>query len=125
MKVQVQSINRYYYPDVFVTCDERDRSSLYSKSYPTLIIEVLSPSTAAFDRGRKFANYRRLETLQEYVLVDTEQVAIECFRRDLAGNWLFHAYGEGDEVHLASVNFKCAIALIYEDTLPLPTSQEL
>ncbi|HEY9735093.1 MAG TPA: Uma2 family endonuclease [Trichocoleus sp.] len=66
MKAQVEA-NRYYYPDVMVTCDERDRTFDYFKRYPCLIVEVLSEATEAFDQGDKFADYRHLESLQEYV----------------------------------------------------------
>jgi len=62
----------YYYPDAFVTCDPRDRSNRYIKRYPQLIVEVLSPSTQAFDCGEKFDDYQPLESLEEYVLVSQE-----------------------------------------------------
>lgn len=59
----------FTYPDVSVSCDERDRTAQQFTRYPCLIVEVLSPSTEAYDRGEKFAFYRRLESLQEYVLM--------------------------------------------------------
>ncbi|WP_431193322.1 Uma2 family endonuclease [Trichocoleus desertorum] len=68
-KVHIQAINTYHYPDVIVTCDERDRSFSDFVRYPCLLVEVLSDTTEAFDRGDKFADYRQLESLQEYVLV--------------------------------------------------------
>jgi Uma2 family endonuclease len=68
MKAQIDALDIYYYPDILVTCDPRDRSSEYFKRYPCLVIEVLSDFTEAFDRGNKFSDYRHLETLQEYVL---------------------------------------------------------
>ena len=82
MKAQIESINTYYYPDVMVTCDQRDRVFDYFKRHPTLIVEVLSPKTEAFDRGDKFADYRQLESLQEYVLVSQTRMGVECFRRN-------------------------------------------
>lgn len=60
MKVFVENANCYFYPDIFVTCDDRDRENDYLKKYPNLIIEVLSESTGAFDRGKKFSCYRKL-----------------------------------------------------------------
>lgn len=69
MKVQVDVVNHYYYPDVMVCCDQRDRQFKYFKKYPTVIMEVLSEETEAKDRGKKFEHYRHLEKLQEYVLV--------------------------------------------------------
>ncbi len=64
MKAQIEVINRYFYPDVMVTCDIRDKEFEYFKCYPCLIIKVLSESTEAYDRGKKFASYRHLESLQ-------------------------------------------------------------
>ncbi|MEC4815026.1 MAG: Uma2 family endonuclease [Scytonema sp. PMC 1069.18] len=115
MKAHIKVINRYYYPDIMVTCDIRDGEFEYFKRFPSLIIEVLSDSTEALDRGKKFANYRRLESLQEYVLVSQETMSVECFRRNEQGRWELYPYGKGEEVYLASVDFRCPIQLIYED----------
>jgi Uma2 family endonuclease len=117
MKAQIDMINRYFYPDVMVTCDTRDREFEYFKSYPCLIIEVLSELTEGYDRGKKFANYRHLESLQEYVLISPEQMSVECFRRNEEGHWVLYPYQKGEEVHLASVDFRCAIASVYEDVV--------
>ena len=117
MKAQIEAINRYFYPDVMVTCDPRDRESEYFKSYPSLIIEVLSESTEGYDRGKKFASYRHLESLQEYVLISPDRMSVECFRRNQDGHWVLYPYDKGEEVHLASVDFRCAIAEIYEDVI--------
>ncbi len=117
MKAQIESANVFYYPDVMVTCDARDKNFTYFKRCPCLIVEVLSPTTEAFDRGNKFADYRRLETLQEYVLINPETMSVECFRRNSEGLWVLYPYGEGEEVHLASVNFSCPLANLYEDVL--------
>lgn len=116
MKVRIEAADTYYYPDVTVTCDERDRDSAASFiRYPSLVVEVLSESTAAFDRGDKFADYRQIETLQEYVLINPERVSVECFRRNSQGRWELYAYSAGEEIHLASVDFRAAIAALYED----------
>ncbi|MBD0265946.1 MAG: Uma2 family endonuclease [Tolypothrix sp. Co-bin9] len=117
MKARIEVINRYFYPDVMVTCDTRDRESEYFKSHPCLVIEVLSESTEGYDRGKKFASYRHLESLQEYVLISPDQMNVECFRRNDEGHWVLYPYGEGEEVHLASVDFRRAIAEIYEDVV--------
>jgi Uma2 family endonuclease len=119
MKVRIERANSFYYPDVMVTCDDRDRTPEDFKRYPRLIVEVLSPSTAAFDRGDKFADYRTIETLQEYVLVSQDRLSVECFRRNSEGRWELYPYSEGEEVHFASVDFRCPIAVIYEDVLGL------
>jgi Uma2 family endonuclease len=120
MKVRIERADAFYYPDAMVTCDDRDRNpSEDFIRYPRLIIEVLSPTTAAFDRGDKFADYRTIETLQEYVLVSQDRLSVECFRRNSEGRWELYPYGEGEQVHLASVDFRCPIAVIYEDVLGL------
>ncbi|MEA5617008.1 Uma2 family endonuclease [Cronbergia sp. UHCC 0137] len=115
MKVEVEKVNRYFYPDLLVTCDDRDREFEYFKKYPCLIVEVLSKSTEGYDRGKKFADYRKLDTLQEYVLVSPEEINVECFRRDEAGNWVLYSYEKDDEVHLTSIDFHCPIKALYED----------
>ncbi|MBR8831823.1 MAG: hypothetical protein N5P05_002314 [Chroococcopsis gigantea SAG 12.99] len=68
-KVQVGEKGPYFYPDVVVSCDERDKKAVRFLNYPCLIVEVLSPGTEAYDRGDKFKFYRQIRTLREYVLV--------------------------------------------------------
>ena len=114
VKVQVQPNQKYFYPDVVVTCDQRDRTETQMVLFPCLIIEVLSPSTEAFDRGLKFAQYRKSETLQEYVLVQAEQPLVEVFQRDHGGQWLFSEYGLGDRLFLKSVNVEITISDLYQ-----------
>lgn len=115
MKAQVEVRNRYYYPDVMVTRDERDRQFDYFKRYPCLIVEVLSETTEGFDRGDKFADYRYLESLQEYGVISQVRQWVEVFRRNDAGLWVLHPFEAGTEVELASVGFRCAISDLYED----------
>ncbi|MEG4534545.1 Uma2 family endonuclease [Microcoleus sp. D2_18a_D3] len=120
MKVRKETSNFFYYPDVAVTCDERDRNTAEDFIiYPCLIVEVLSPTTAAFDRGDKFADYRTSESLQEYVLINQERVSVECFRRNAEGLWVLYPYTQGQEVQFASVNFSCAIETLYEDAIEI------
>jgi Uma2 family endonuclease len=124
-KVGITEAGPFVYPDVSVTCDDRDRTAQQFTRYPCLIVEVLSPSTEAYDRGGKFALYRRLESLQEYVLVGSETRTVEVFRRDPKGAWMFLPYGEGDEIELTSVGLTIPIAAIYEDvTLAQSETQE-
>ncbi|MEM6351617.1 MAG: Uma2 family endonuclease [Cyanobacteria bacterium P01_D01_bin.14] len=115
MKSRIEAVNRYYYPDVIVTCDPRDERLQYEKKYPTLIVEVMSDSTEMKDRGEKFQHYRHLETLQEYVLVSQHQPLVEVFRKNESGFWVLHPFDEGDEVELLSVGLKTNIATFYED----------
>jgi Uma2 family endonuclease len=124
-KVGITETGPFTYPDVSVSCDERDRTAQQFTRYPCLIVEVLSPSTEAYDRGGKFTLYRRLASLQDYVLVGSETMTVEVFRRDQQGSWIFLPYGEGDEIELTSVGLTIPIAAIYEDvTLAQPETQE-
>jgi Uma2 family endonuclease len=122
-KVNIESLDTYYYPDVVVSCDQRDRAFKNFLRYPCLIVEVLSDTTEAFDRGDKFADYRNLESLQEYVLVSQTRKRVECFRRNTEGLWVLYSYGEGDTIHLASLDFECAVVDVYEDVDLSPPPQ--
>ncbi|OIP79169.1 MAG: hypothetical protein AUK48_00300 [Oscillatoriales cyanobacterium CG2_30_44_21] len=82
INAKTDSQRRFYYPDVMVTCDSRDIQTPNHKSFPKLIIEVLSKSTEAFDRGDKFADYQQIETLEEYVWINTSRDRLDCFRRN-------------------------------------------
>lgn len=115
IKVRLEEANCYYYPDVAVTCDERDTNSTEDFIlYPSLIIEVLSPSTASFDRGDKFVDYQTASSLQEYVLITQSEIKIECFRLNTEGNWVSQTYRQEDTVELVSANFSCPISEIYQ-----------
>jgi Uma2 family endonuclease len=115
IKVRLEEANCYYYPDVAVTCDERDTGSTEDFIlYPSLVVEVLSPSTAAFDRGDKFADYQTSPSLQEYVLITQSEIKVECFRVNAEGNWVSQTYREGDELELMSIDFRCPIAQVYQ-----------
>ncbi|WP_017652984.1 Uma2 family endonuclease [Fortiea contorta] len=116
MKARIESLNRYYYPDVMVTCDARDQETPGHKKFPCLIVEVLSNSTEAFDRGDKFADYQQIETLQEYVLINTKRQRIECLRRSAQNIWILQIYTLSDEIfELKSIDFEATIAELYED----------
>ncbi|WOB44891.1 Uma2 family endonuclease [Thermoleptolyngbya oregonensis NK1-22] len=118
MKARIEARNCYYYPDVMVTCDPRDQQNETFKQFPRLIVEVLSDSTEAFDRGDKFADYQLLESLEEYVLINTRHQRVECFRRNEAGLWVLQYYTPDTETfHLASLNFTDTISALYEDVV--------
>jgi len=75
-------------------------------------VEVLSPTTEAFDRGDKFADYRSHSTIQEYVVIGQQRMNVDCYRRDVEGRWVFYSYSEGDCLELASINFQCPISAL-------------
>jgi len=112
IKVQVEPGQKYFYPDVVVTCDERDDDPQLVQ-FPCLIIEVLSPSTEAVDRGKKFAKYRQSPSLQEYVLVQVAQPGVEVFRRNEQGKWVLSEYNLDEILRLESVDVEIAIAHLY------------
>ncbi|MBD2034551.1 Uma2 family endonuclease [Leptolyngbya sp. FACHB-321] len=115
MKARLEALNRFYYPDILVTCDPHDQENTTYKCFPKLIVEVLSDSTEAFDRGDKFADYQTLDSLQEYVLISTKRQRVECFRRNEAGLWVLQSYTAQQNFRLESINFEGAIADLYED----------
>jgi Uma2 family endonuclease len=114
IKVVVPTAAAYFYPDVVVTGDPRDRQFIDEIHHPVLIAEVLSPSTAAFDRGDKFAHYRQLETLREYVLVDTRRVCIDYYRRSDDGTWVFTSLASSDVLHIPALDFRCPVSRLYD-----------
>lgn len=116
MKVRVNKDEAYYYPDLLVTCDPDDHKRNYFKHAPRLLIEVLSKHTEAYDRGGKFALYRHLDSLQEYVLIDPRTYRVEVFRRNAQNRWeLFNFEGEQETVEFESIGFQCSMLMLYED----------
>jgi Uma2 family endonuclease len=122
-KVQIAESNDYVYPDVSVTCDERDRSATKFISHPCTIVEVLSPSTKAYDRWEKFNLYRRSDVLQDYVLVDTDRVEIALYSKNDRGKWEITRYIAGDIVELKSINLIFSIEQIFEGIVFVPESE--
>ncbi|MGZ8216536.1 Uma2 family endonuclease [Methylomagnum sp.] len=126
MKLQVEAADAFFYPDVFVTCDPRDQGTDLFKRYPSLIAEVLSESTARYDHGRKFATYRLLDSLQEYVLIDPDAQTVDVFRRDATGHWVLYPYAGEVEAEFISLECRAPLAAIFEDVaLPAPPGTEL
>ncbi len=114
VKVQVTPTSPYYYPDVVVSCDPRDRTARQFIQHPQLIVEVLSPSTESRDRGEKFIHYQAMPSLQEYVLMNSEKIFVEIYRREEGRMWLYSPYQAGETVVLQSLGFEAAIEVFYE-----------
>lgn len=112
--VKVQIRRRYRYPDLVITCDDRDKVATQVFQHPKVIIEVLSLSTESTDRGKKLREYQSIDTLQEYVLVSSNEPLIEVYQRNLDGTWQYIIYESGNELRLKSLEFTCAIDEIYE-----------
>ncbi len=124
MKLRVEEDNAFFYPDVFVTCADSDRGQSHSKSAPVLVVEVLSPATSAYDRGAKFAAYRKLPTLREYALIDPERLSLDLFRRDGdSKRWVLHPIEAGGHVEWASVGLQVPLEALYED-VPITTGPQ-
>ncbi|WP_199245105.1 Uma2 family endonuclease [[Phormidium] sp. ETS-05] len=123
IKAQIEKQNCFYYPDLLVTCDPQDRETSTYKRFPKLIIEVLSKKTEGFDRGDKFNDYQTLESLEEYVLVNTKHQRLEIFRRQPQGLWLYQSYSPTDgNIKLQSIDLTLAFEEIYEDVSLEPVS---
>ncbi|MDQ7781808.1 MAG: Uma2 family endonuclease [Desulfomonilaceae bacterium] len=116
MRVRVTSTGLYTYPDLVAVCGEAlfDDEHADTLLNPTVIVEVLSPSTEAYDRGEKFAHYRRLESLQEYVLVSQDKVRIESFVRKGAQWLLSEASDLDDTVRLESIGCDLVLRDVYD-----------
>lgn len=115
MRLHVEAANAYFYPDVMVTCDAADHASRLSKAHPLLVVEVLSPATGNYDRGDKFAHYRRLASLREYVLVDIDRRATDVYRKGADGLWVLHPYAGEEAVEFASVELRLAAGELFAD----------
>ncbi|MEM1168360.1 MAG: Uma2 family endonuclease [Cyanobacteria bacterium P01_H01_bin.35] len=124
-KVGAATNDHFFYPDVVVSCDRRDRESRDIFYYPCLIVEVLSSSTEAFDRSKKFEHYRQIETLKEYILIDSEKICIECYQFNEKNKWELTiyplhkiAYSQQEfSVKLESINFELTSSLLYENVV--------
>ena len=116
VKTHVEAADAFFYPDIVVTCDARDRLTPHYVSHPLLVVEVLSDSTAAFDRGAKFAAYRKLESLKDFVLIDVARQRVEVFRRNAENHWVLYDYGIGDSIELTSLSLNLAADEILDDT---------
>jgi Uma2 family endonuclease len=112
MRVQL-SPTRYVYPDVSVSCDPRDRGQIEELQSPSLIVEVLSPGTEAYDRGETFGYYRACPTVQEYVLVNIRRPEIELFRR-AGAFWTLTTYGPEEALDLVSLGVHLPLAGVYD-----------
>lgn len=115
VRLHVAASNAYFYPDLMVTCDPADAANRLVKSAPLLVVEVLSPSTGACDRGDKFAHYRRIARLQEYVLIDIDRRATDVYRKGADGLWVLHPFSGDAAVELASVALTVPAAELFAD----------
>jgi Uma2 family endonuclease len=116
MRVRLGPSPRYTYPDIVVACGEPrfEDDVLDTLTNPTLIVEILSPSTESYDRGRKFEQYRRIASLREYVLVAQDRILIERYTRQ-GEEWVLTDFRSREDVlGLASIDCEVPLAEIYD-----------
>jgi Uma2 family endonuclease len=123
MKVRLGEGRSFFYPDVVITCDQRDDPTQAYVDFPRVIIEVLSDSTEQFDRGKKFQEYRTISSLQTYILVSSQEYLVESFRRTEGDLWLLQTYERLDAIlHLEPPSLDIPLSTIYA-TLDLPNKE--
>jgi Uma2 family endonuclease len=107
----------YTYPDVLVTTDPADRRDPYLVRHPLLLAEILSPTTAEYDRTEKFANYQKLPSLRHYLLISQSAWVVEWFKRDDAGQWIYTLLSTPDDVlEIPDLGLSLPLRELYEDT---------
>ena len=116
MKVRVEKTGDMFYPDILVTCDARDLAASLEMEHPKLIVEVLSPSTATFDRGNKFLSYRQIDSLEEYAMVDPTTKSFEVFRRQPNGkDWMLRTERFNDGLILQSIDLTIPTMILFRN----------
>ena len=115
VRIRIPATGLATYPDVSVVCGPptRDHEDVDSITNPTVIVEVLSKSTEAYDRGEKFHQYRRLVSMRDYVLVCQGIARIEHFERTVNG-WVLHSAGPGESIGLKSIGCELSVDAVYE-----------
>lgn len=113
LRINIVGTNNYTYPNISVTCDDRDKTTTQYITYPCLIVEVLSTSTEAYDRGGKFRMYRQNPALIDYLLVSSTSIEIDLYDKNDAGDWLIINYKAGDTIELKSINLNFPIEQVY------------
>ncbi len=128
MRVKVSFSGLYTYPDVVATCESPEFEDDFVDTLlnPQAIVEVLSESTEAYDRGKKFAHYRRIPSLKDYLWVSQDRVLVEHYMRESNNCWLLtEAYQLEDSVNLLSIDCRLRLADIYAKVdLSLPEAED-
>jgi Uma2 family endonuclease len=122
LRIKIAGTGRYVYPDVSVVCErpifeDEQRDALLN---PKVIFEVLSDSTESYDRGDKFAHYRTIASLEQYVLVSQKAARIEHFLRQADGSWVYRAQGPGERLSLVAIGCELAVDRVYLKVFEAP-----
>ncbi len=120
MKLYVRDYDKFCYPDVQVLCEQGIRHGLYVEN-PALVVEVLSDSTESYDRGRKFEQYRSIESLQYYLLVDQGRKHVELYERDSSQRWVLMA--SQDKLVLSNLDITLETDEIYRQVEFIPITE--
>jgi Uma2 family endonuclease len=120
LRINIVGTSKYTYPDVSVTCDDRDKTTPQFITYPCLIVEVLSASIESYDRGGKFRLYRKNPVLQDYLLVSSTCIEMDLYRKNQDVDWTIINYREGDIVELNSINLRMPIEQVYRGLTLIP-----
>ena len=114
MKLRIAAVDAFFYPDLKVSCDERDLKAEYAIEHPSLLAEILSASTADYDRGTKLTAYLKLPSLQEYALIDPNLRSAELYRRNPDGTWLLIDCSPRGELRLESIDLTLTFATLFD-----------
>jgi Uma2 family endonuclease len=116
VRLGIEQDKQFTYPDVMVTCHPDDLRETRIARHPSLVIEVLSTSTEAHDRGWKFQQYQLLPELQQYVLVSQNKILVESYLRSSDNAWVLTTLRKlTDELPLPSLNLRLSVAAIYDE----------
>jgi len=118
-RIHIPSNTLFTYPDISVVCGEINtlNNDKWNILNPCVLIEILSPSTRSYDRGEKFWFYRAIQTLKEYVIVDSENIQLEIFRVNERGHWELEEYtNTRDKLFVKTIDVYIELTEIYEGT---------
>ncbi|WP_437732453.1 Uma2 family endonuclease [Sorangium sp. So ce1335] len=126
MRVKIASTGRYVYPDASVVCGEPvfEDAEVDTLMNPSVVVEVLSETSEAYDRGDKFAQYRSVPSIVEYVLVSQKEARIEHFQRQPDGRWLLSILGPGTQLELESIGVVIDVDRVYRKVPLAPAANE-
>jgi Uma2 family endonuclease len=120
MRVFVEKENLFTYPDALIVCGQREffENDEFNLMNPSVLFEVLSPSTSDYDRGSKFERYKKLSSFQEYILIDSKRVWVEHFVKDATGAWQSRKIQSlDDDLLIETTGTRLSLNEIYEETL--------
>lgn len=129
MAISIEKVNRYFFPDVSAVCNEEikldESKGIARMTNPCLIIEVLSETTADYDRGEKFRTYRQLDSFKEYLLIDSRKLSIDYFYRETNELWRIRSFYKADqEIEIRTLGVTLPVTAFYEGVTLPPEADE-